>query len=237
MRSGSGRGWHVWVLCPEALSAGALPARTRTAGVFVAPGNGFDHLELRWERCYTVAPPSVHPSGRRYRFVHGRPTTAPTLVSPDRVVAAFHAVTHTAARSAVAGIAVRVQGLPRRPDDPYAELKAHFDLVTFAQEHWPGELVNEGEEVRILGYGGFLLSPARGVWYCFQDAVGGDAIDLVGYARYGTGWDRRQRGMFRATVREAAAFAGVDLTVPENSTARHIRVVIGMPGVLATLCP
>jgi hypothetical protein len=55
------------------------------------------------------------------------------------------------------------------------------------------------------------------VWYCFQDAIGGDAIDLVGYARHGTGWDRRQRGMFRAAVQEAAAFAGVMLTVPETS--------------------
>jgi hypothetical protein len=229
VRSGSGEGWHVWVLCPGPLPAGALPAKTRTAGVFVAPGRGFDHLELRWQRCYTVAPPSVHPSGHRYRFVNGRPATAPSLVTADRVVAAFHAVTHTPAPPTAAGIAVQVQGLPPRAGDPYGELKARFDLAAFARARWPGQVVDEGLEVRVLGGGGLLLSPERGVWYCFQDAIGGDAIDLVGYARHGTGWDRRQPGMFRAAVREAAAFAGVDLTVPENSTARHIRVVIGMP--------
>jgi Bifunctional DNA primase/polymerase, N-terminal len=58
VRSGSRQGWHVWIRCPAPLPARALQARRRTAGVFVAPGQGFDHLELRWEHCYTVAPPA-----------------------------------------------------------------------------------------------------------------------------------------------------------------------------------
>jgi Bifunctional DNA primase/polymerase, N-terminal len=230
VQSGSGRGWHVWIVCPEPLPAGALPAKTRDAGVYTAPGRGFDHLELRWQRCYTVAPPSLHPSGRRYRFVRGRPAGAPAVVTPDRVAAAFHALTRPRDPSRAAqGIAVRLQGVPPRPGDPYAELKARFDLLAYAQEHWPGPLADEGDDVRVLGYGGLLLRPARGVWYCFLDKIGGDAIDLVGYARYGTDWDRHRRGMFHAAVREAAAFAGVPLTVPENSGGRQIPVVIGRP--------
>jgi hypothetical protein len=230
VRSGSGRGWHVWIVCPEPLPAGALPAKTRDAGVYTAPGRGFDHLELRWQHCHTVAPPSLHASGRRYRFVRGRPAGAPDMVSADRVGAAFHAVTRPRDPSRAAqGIAVCLHGVPPRPGDPYAELKRRFDLLAYAQEHWPGPLVAEGNDVRIPGYGGLLLRPAWGVWYCFLDKIGGDAIDLVGYARYGTDWDRHQRGMFRAAVQEAATFAGVPRSVPGNSGGRQILVTIALP--------
>jgi hypothetical protein len=82
-------------------------------------------------------------------------------------------------------------------------------MLGFARQHWPGRMVDEDEDVRVLGHGGLLLNPERGIWHCFREHVWGDAIDLVGYARYGTDWDRRQPGMFRTAVREAAAFAGV----------------------------
>jgi Bifunctional DNA primase/polymerase, N-terminal len=222
VRSGSRQGWHVWVRCPRPLPAGALPAKKQTAGVFVAPGRGFDHLELRWKHCYTVAPPSLHPSGRRYRFVHGRPTAAPAWVSPERVVAAFHAVTHTPARTTAHGLTVRLHGLPRRADDPFRALKAEFDMLGFARQHWPGRMVDEGNDVRVLGHGGLLLNPERGIWHCFREQMGGDVIDLVGYARYGTAWDRRQPRMFRAAVREAAAFAGVPGAGPAPAERRPV---------------
>jgi hypothetical protein len=135
VQSGSRQGWHVWVRCPAPLPAGALPAKKRTAGVFVAPGRGFDHLELRWKHCYTVTPPSLHPSGHRYRFVHGRPTTAPTAVSPERVVAAFHAVTHAPPRAPASGVTVRLHGVPRRANDPFHTLKVEFDMLRFARQH------------------------------------------------------------------------------------------------------
>ena len=228
VRSGSGQGWHVWVRCPAPLPAGTLPAGKRTTGVFVAPGRGCDHLELRWEHCYTVAPPSLHPSGHRYRFVHGRPTTAPTEVSPERAVAAFHAVTHAPPRSPAPGLTVRLHGVPRRSSDPFRPLKVQFDMLRFARQHWPGPMIAEGEDVRVLGHGGLLLNPERGIWHCFQEHMGGDVIDLVGYARYGTAWDRRQRGMFRTAVQEAAAYAGVPDTGLAPSESRHI--LISMAG-------
>jgi hypothetical protein len=224
VQSGSRQGWHVWMRCPAPLPPGALPARKRTAGVFVAPGRGFDHLELRWERCYTVAPPSLHPSGHRYRFVHGRPTTAPTEVSLERVIAAFHAVTYTPLRSPASGVTVRLHGVPRRANDPFGPLKAQFDMLGFARQHWPGPMVDEGDDVRVLGHGGLLLNPERGIWYCFQEQIGGDVIDLVGYARYGTDWDRRQRAMFRTAVQEAAAFTGVPDPGLARSGSRHILI-------------
>ncbi len=81
VRSGSHKGFHVWVRCEDDFSqhyqAGAKwwfpreePAR-------------FHHLEHRWNRCYTIAPPTPYKTqdGRRYEFLHGEPQAPPALVT------------------------------------------------------------------------------------------------------------------------------------------------------------
>jgi hypothetical protein len=83
--------------------------------------------------------------------------------------------------------------------------------------------------VRVLGHGGLLLNPERGIWYGFQEHIGGDVIDLVGYARYGTAWDRRQARMFRTAVQEAAAFTGIPDTGLAPSESRHILIHMAGP--------
>ena len=106
-----------------------------------------------------MAPPSLHPSGRRYR--RARPTDRGAGVGvPERVVAAFHAVTHTPARTAASGLTVRLHGLPRRSGDFHA-LKVQFDVLGFARQHWPGPMIDKGDDVRVLGHGGLLLNPKR----------------------------------------------------------------------------
>jgi hypothetical protein len=226
VKSGSGRGWHVWVLCSEELPAGLLTTNEGDRGVYTASGQDFDHLELRWDRCYTLTPDSGHSSGGTYQFVGDYPSDAPAVVSAHRIVAAFRTVTRVDRPATPAGLTVRVRGIAHRWDDRLAALKATFDLLAFAQEHWPGKVVVEGEEVRIRGQGGLLLKPRTGHWYCFADEKGGDAIDLVGYARFGTAWDQRDKAMFKAALREAAAFAGVDGIVPEKSAGHHIQIQI-----------
>jgi len=226
VKSGSGRGWHVWVRCADDLSTGLLTLKDRERGVYTAPGQGFDHLELRWAGSYTIAPPSGHPSGGSYQFVGDHPSDAPALISADRIVAAFRAVTNAQQPATPAGFTVRVRGIERRRADRLALLKAAFDLLAFAQEHWPGKVLVEGEEIRIRRQGGLLLKPRTGLWYCFADEIGGDAIDLVGYARYGTAWNRRDKAMFKAALYEAAAFAGVTGIVPEKSGGQRIQIQI-----------
>ena len=59
----TGGGFQLWVRCPD------LDLDT---GVLNAPYEGTGHLELRWNECYSIVPPSRHPSGKRYTFLYGR---------------------------------------------------------------------------------------------------------------------------------------------------------------------
>lgn len=92
-RSGSGHGYGLAVLCFDDLPAGAFSTNGNGPGVFKAAGEGFEHLELRWRNCQTVLPPSQHPTGPGYVWLHGEPTEPPATVTAAQVIAAFRAVT------------------------------------------------------------------------------------------------------------------------------------------------
>ena len=92
-RSGSGNGWGLAVLCFDDIPTGILATNGRGPGVYKAAGVGFEHLELRWERCQTVLPPSQHPTGPGYCWRTEAPTDRPATVTAAQIVAAFQAVT------------------------------------------------------------------------------------------------------------------------------------------------
>ena len=92
-RSGSGNGYGVAVLCFEDLPSGVLSTNGKGPGVFSAPGIGFDHLELRWQECQTLLPPSKHPSGPGYAWLNKQPDEPPATVAVSQILAAFSAVT------------------------------------------------------------------------------------------------------------------------------------------------
>lgn len=92
-RSGSGNGWSITVRCDDELPAGVLSTNGKGPGVYKAPGQGFDHLELRWKECQTVLPPSLHPTGPGYRWYNVEPTEPPARVTAQQIVDAFLAVT------------------------------------------------------------------------------------------------------------------------------------------------
>lgn len=97
-RSGSGRGWHVWLLCDDELPD--VPGVTwgKLAPVDLYAG-AFHHCELRWSKCFTVVAPSFN---GRYAFRNGeQPTTAPERVTVGAVL------------YAVSGVAV----VPETPDE------------------------------------------------------------------------------------------------------------------------
>lgn len=88
-RSGSGRGWHVWLLCDDELpttpgvSWGKLKPVEQYAGTF-------HHCELRWSMCFTVVAPSFN---GRYAFRNvEQPTTPPERVSVADVLYAINGV-------------------------------------------------------------------------------------------------------------------------------------------------
>lgn len=86
VKSGSGNGYHIWFYCShlsispngreERLSENDLLFKTlggdKSYYKFELKEAGIcDHIELRWKNCQTVLPPSLHPSGNKYLFVHG----------------------------------------------------------------------------------------------------------------------------------------------------------------------
>lgn len=105
-----------------------------------------------------------------------------------------------------------------------ALIKGRFDLMAYAQKHFPGPVVREGHgEVRLAGNQGLLINPQRGFWYQHGSGRGGDAIDLVGYVMYGERWNKHDRALFKAALAEAADFAGVTLAGPAKGKQAETR--------------
>lgn len=214
-RSGSGAGWEVAVRCEEKMPEGALTPDKRETGVFTGwPGDAsssdWHHLELRWESCQTVLPPSA--DGRGYAWRGEEPKEAPALVPLRRIIAAFYTLAVPPPHN--------LGTIERAVID---QIKQRFDLVKYASEHLGGELQNEGKEVRLLGHQGFLIDPERGLWYIHGEQIGGDCIDLVAFCKYQT-TARNLNGKSAEILLEAATFTGVKIPerVPTVSVASPV---------------
>jgi putative DNA primase/helicase len=100
--TGSRNGYHIWFRCDDDIPAGTLAQKENEKGVFWGQPRAeddFDHVELRWASCQTVAPPSSHPSGNEYVYLNGQPTEPPAEVPVDRVLAAFFSVANNPSAS------------------------------------------------------------------------------------------------------------------------------------------
>lgn len=83
-RSGSGRGYHVWLRCPGLVLPDGKGKLDRPARA------DFEHIELRWTGHYTLLPGSAG----RYAFLSGQwPDEAPAVVTPADLLAAYDLVT------------------------------------------------------------------------------------------------------------------------------------------------
>jgi hypothetical protein len=225
-RSGSGSGWEIAYICHDELPAGVLTVKDKEPGVFWGvpkDGTAFDHIELRWVNCQTIYPPSAYekPDAPGYQWRGAPPTEPPAVVSIGHVLAAFFAVAKLKPPERAPEPAPKPQQakpVVARPDnerDAIDEIKRRFDLLAYARKHWPGETQKERNgEIRILGHGGLLINEDKGIWDCFKDGCGGDAIELVGYRLYDTRWDRENGAMFRAALEEAARETGVEIPTP-----------------------
>lgn len=224
-RSGSGKGWEVAFICRDELPVGVLTGKEQEPGVFWGlpkDGTSFDHIELRWDRCQTIYPPSQYAGdGPGYRWRGQVPEAAPAVVSVGHVLAAFFAV----AILKLSEPKIARDPKPRKQEpiarpasdrDAIDEIKHRFDLLAYARKHWPGDTQQERNgEIRILGHGGFLINEEKGTWNSFRDDVGGDALELIGYHLYGDRWDHDDGTMFRAALEEGAQETGVELPPPQ----------------------
>lgn len=211
-RSGSGEGWGLVVRCDEDIPPDALPSTKNDSAVFWGwpPDDaGYHHLELRWNQ-HCILPPSAYvfakeddprhgTAGPGYQWCGDAPTDAPALVSVGRVIDAFYALCPP-----------KAEPVDRATVD---DIRRRFDLVAYAREHFGGDEQAEGSEVRFCGHGGLLVRPDSGVWSCFADEIGGDALDLVAWRHYRT-TSRNLNGKFHEVLKEAAAYAGVRLPAP-----------------------
>ena len=99
------------------------------------------------------------------------------------------------------------------------EIKAKFDLVAYAESKLGVTAVQQGSDYRLPGHQGFLINPEKGCWFHHGGQYGGDALDLVGYLRYESGWSRQDSDQFKEVLRAAAELT--DVTLPKRATKKQ----------------
>lgn len=117
--------------------------------------------------------------------------------------------------------------------DTVSAVKAAFGpdrMVDYAVAQFGGAAKPEGKETRITGQGGMHINRDNATWAVGgQPGKGGDCIDLVGYHRFGDGWDRRNVEQFKAALHQAADYVGVTLPEstkrPDRSKSPALRIV------------
>jgi len=79
VKSGSGNGYHIWFYCDDDKYFFSVLGGDKSYYKFDLKEAGIcDHIELRWKNCQTVLPPSLHPTGNKYSFVHGSNMSLPS---------------------------------------------------------------------------------------------------------------------------------------------------------------
>ena len=216
-RSGSGRGFHILFRCaadlPDNLTGGrrgVLRGEPKQAGVF-------DHCELRWQNCFSIVPPSLNRHGGTYEFLNGLPADLPAEVDIERVVAMYMDVTQcrVTERAVSARESRGLSSAPTSEDSVLQSIKERFDVLAYARRHFLGpEGVTEvrPQEYKFHGNGGLFVNSRTGLWYCFDESVGGDCFDLCGYRLFGSSYDKNT-GQFKIALKEAAEFVGFELPV------------------------
>lgn len=121
------------------------------------------------------------------------------------------------------------------------EIRRRFPMVLFAVEHFGGEPIGDGADVRLAGagLGGFRINEARGVWRHDRANLGGDVFDLVGYALDGPEYFTDKTRHFRRAFLHAAAIVDAlpkttDATAPRlerRERAAYPRPVLGASGI------
>jgi hypothetical protein len=141
-------------------------------------------VNIRAQFCQTLSPPSLHPSGNRYRFAQKGPVTQldnlnsfiewlDLLAPPKREEAP--APRPRAARPANSGSLI-AQVLEAWPTA--TEVFREFGKVHEIQKEPRGG-------IRLLGNGGLILTEDEKAWYCFSDEIGGGIIAAWAYCRFG----------------------------------------------------
>jgi len=90
VKSGSHKGYHIWFYCDDDSYLFKILGGEKSYYKLKLKIDGLcDHIELRWGKCYTVLPPSSHPSGNSYEFINvreGLPSGGAQHISVGRII-------------------------------------------------------------------------------------------------------------------------------------------------------
>ena len=173
----SGRGYHVYFCTDEAYPVCTLAGRY---GAAKPPANGrkqlFKFIETLGEGRQVVTAGSRHPSGHRYRFRSQATYADIPYLSADQYeqLVAF-------SRS----FDQRPKPQRKKPTPPkhlshYLPLAAN--CLLYARHFLRGlEQVERNGDIRILGYGGLLITANGRGWYSFGDETGGGLPELIAW--------------------------------------------------------
>lgn len=79
-------GYHIWIRVKSQNELFGFLGRTFSYKKFYPKEQGsLEHAELRVLKCYTVLPPSKHPNGGRYEFLHREPDGLPIEVEIEHI--------------------------------------------------------------------------------------------------------------------------------------------------------
>jgi len=173
----SGRGYHVYFFTEEAYPGCTLAGRF---GEAKPPANGrkrlFKFIETLGQGRQVVTAGSRHPSGHRYRF-RGQATYAdiPYLSAEQyQQLVAF-------SRS----FDQRPKPQRKKPTPPkhlIHYLPPAANCLLYARHFLRGlEQVERNGDIRILGYGGLLITADGRGWYSFSDETGGGLPELIAW--------------------------------------------------------
>lgn len=141
-------------------------------------------VNIRARFCQTLCPPSLHPSGHRYRFLNKAAITY--LDNLDSFVEWLDLLAPPKREEAPAPAS-----RPARQGKGGSLMAAILDAwptatAVFREFGKVSEIQKErGGGVRLLGNGGLVLTKDEKAWWCFSDETGGGIIAAWGYCRYG----------------------------------------------------
>jgi hypothetical protein len=162
VKSGSGKGYHIWFYCDDAsFLFYALGGEKSYYKLRTFDSSLCDHIELRWKNCQTVLPPSYHPSGKQYEFINvrdGIPSSPPQNIGAGKLV---DTIKHFCAlNTSAANTNPELRENKNRPGGIYTEQKesveceSNLTMVKKAAAFLSGGINNYDDFLRI----GFALA-------------------------------------------------------------------------------
>ncbi len=174
----SGRGCHVYFYSEK-----AYPGRTLAGRYAPIPNNAngrkrlFKFIETLGTGRQVVSAGSLHPNGQRYRFSRGTRYEDIPFLSAE-------------AYEALAALSKSFDERPSKParSQPATPVRLNGEFggvqncLDYARRYIGAtEQVERNGDIRILGFGGLLLTADGRDWYSFSEETGGGLAELIAW--------------------------------------------------------